>query len=732
MNGFLNRAVVVLAFCGWTFGEQPTVRSLWADKDLVLDTEPSSSFWRAAVPVYMEMSSCMKHLLMILVLACSVVRAQSSDVPPAESFRVLPPSAEGPSITPYLRYQTEMAWRQDDQRRKQWETIGTEKDLLRLQKELSDHLLDMLGGLPASKAPLNPQITGRIKMNGFHIDKLIFESLPGVYVSALVYVPDDDHKTHPAVLVPSGHSANGKNYYQALCQRLVERGYVVINWDAVGQGERSQFWDAKKSKSRYNLICAEHAILGNLAYLAGTNLARWEIWDGIRALDYLLTRPDVDPQRINITGTSGGGTQTAYIAALDPRIKVVAPSCFITSLPMRVYNRIFQDPDSDPEQDLYGMISTGIDHPGLLLMMYPRPVFVAAATLDFFPIEGTHKSFREVARLYSRFVHPDRIAMHEGYHGHQYSLENQEAAIDFLDHFNGLPPRRGFAPVKELDDKTLQVTRTGQVMLDYENARSLMDLIRDYYVEHKNRPAVDLKQLYYSDLYPGIKSWSVGEYHGTMPQSNEVLWEFGGSSESGDVKIDRYLLRHSQYLELPLLYIHKEKNSQRVLIWLGPSGKVSAQDWTDVTKYLDEGYDIVSVDPRGLGETRMQYKAVSPDDPTLAKIDFDRAYVDPLSGVLADYVYNAVLTGRPYFLQIIEDVEVASRFVHEKINEQSEFAVTGVGDAYSLANAAAEVLPNIKLISEPGSRILKWSNLVEEKRELWPIEFLLPNGAYVH
>jgi hypothetical protein len=128
----------------------------------------------------------------------------------------------------------------------------------------------------------------------------------------------------------------------------------------------------------------------------------------------------------------------------------------------------------------------------------------------------------------------------------------------------------------------------------------------------------------------------------------------------------------------------------------------------------------------------MRYKTASPDDPTLAKADFDQAYTDPLTSVLADYVYNSVLTGRPYFLQMIEDVEVAAHFVHEKTNEQPEFAVTGVGDAYSLANATSEVLPNIKLISEPGSRILKWSNLVEEKRELWPIEFLLPDGAYVH
>ena len=303
----------------------------------------------------------MKLLLTSCFLAVTLSSVHGQDVPPADAFRVLPESAEGPSITPYLRYQTELAWRQDDERRKRWGGIRTEQELLQLQQELRKHLLNMLGGLPTEKTPLNPQITGRIPMKGFHIEKLIFESLPGVYVTALVYVPENEAAKHPALLVPSGHAANGKVHYLELCQHLVQRGYVVISWDTVGQGERSQFWDAKAHKSRYNLICAEHAVLGNLAYLAGTNLARWEIWDGIRALDYLLTRADVDPERINTTGTSGGGFQTAHIAALDQRIKVAAPSCYITALPMRVYNRIFKDPDSDPEQDLRGSISNGID-----------------------------------------------------------------------------------------------------------------------------------------------------------------------------------------------------------------------------------------------------------------------------------------------------------------------------------------------------------------------------------
>jgi hypothetical protein len=206
------------------------------------------------------------HLIIagVLQLCLLSVSALAADAPLPEAFRVLPPvSAEKPAITPYLKYQTEMAWHEDDLRRAAWEGIGTEQELLKFQHELRKRLLDSIGGLPTEKSPLNAHTTGRIQMQGFHIEKLIFESLPGIYVAALVYAPDAAGK-HPAVLVPSGHSTNGKVYYQALCQRLVQRGYVVISWDAFGQGERSQFWDEKNHKSRYNLICAEHAILGNL------------------------------------------------------------------------------------------------------------------------------------------------------------------------------------------------------------------------------------------------------------------------------------------------------------------------------------------------------------------------------------------------------------------------------------------------------------------------------------
>ena len=663
------------------------------------------------------------------------VPALTQTAPPADAFRVLAPPSNGPQITPYLKYQTDMAWQQDEERIAAWRSIRTDADMFRLQRDLREKLLQMIGGLPKTRTPLRAKITGTIPMNGFHIKKVIFESLPGLYVTALLYVPDDREsgktKKYPAFLVPAGHATDGKDHYQSLCQRLVLRGYVVLAWDPVGQGERSQFWDAKAGKSRYNLICAEHAVLGNLAYLVGANLARWEIWDGLRAFDYLLTLPEVDSNRINITGTSGGGFQAIHIAALEPRIKVAAISCYITALPMRIHNRIFKDPDSDPEQDLYGMISNGMDNAGLLALMYPRPVFVAAAVLDFFPIEGAEKTFREVHQLYARFGHGDRIAMTEGYHGHEYSDANQEAAFEFMDHFNKMPAVRTLAPVQQLEGKQLQCTSTGQVMLDTQDAKPLTDFIRDYYTEHQVRPAESIRQLYLGKGYPGIRSWTAVPFDNVVPAAGTIAWESAGTSTFRDIAIDRYVLHHSHDLLMPLIHIHNTTGqSKGWVLWFSKDGKAVASDWAEIAKQLNAGYDLISFDFRGLGETRMRYKAVSEDDPSLALTDESQAYANPLSSVLADYVYNSLLTGRPYFLQMMEDADIAVRFSREKLHAGS-FSIVSDPDSALLGSAIASTLSGVNPDPHPAGDIMKWSEVVLQRRELWPIQYLLPGGAYI-
>ena len=657
--------------------------------------------------------------------------SSAQNLPPADAFEVLQKPKAGPAITPFLQYQLDEAWRQDEAQQKVWESIQTEADLQRIQKNMRASLLDMIGSLPDHKTDLHPRITGKIQMEGFSIEKLIFESLPGIYVTALVYVPDDHSTKHPAVLVPAGHATNGKIHYQVLSQRLASRGYIVIAWDPVGQGERSQFWDAKAGKSRYNLICAEHAVMGNLAYLAGSNLARWEIWDGMRAVDYLLTRADVDSDRISITGTSGGGTQATLIAALDPRIRVVAPSCYITSMPMRMGNRIFADPDSDPEQDLFGTLPNKVGYTGLLLLIYPRPVIVASAVLDFFPIEGARKSFRETQRVYERLNHADRIAMTEGYHGHQYSDENQEAALDFLDRFNRMPLRRGLLAAKELPDKDLLCTQSGQVMLDEKDARSLMDVIREYYEERKSTTHRNLPEQYQKSKPADIDNWATAQFTGAPPAPNQIAWESQGSTKFGDFQIDKYALRHSRLLVMPLLYIHKSAGEQSdIVLWFNETGKATSSDWPQIESLLRSGHDVVTFDFRGLGETRMPYTAVSPDDPLLGKLDFDHAYINPLSGVLANHVYNSFLEGRPYFFQMVDDARIAKRFAEGKLRVRVT-EVASSGETVSVAAAIAEVTPGIKLKRDSDSVVMTWQDLVEKKQETWPIWFLVPGGAYI-
>jgi len=679
-----------------------------------------------------------KNLLRRVAGACflctpvSCWAATAEDLPPAPAFFVsTPTSRQSPEVTPYLLYQTNIAWQQDQRRLARWAQVKTEDELLILRKELRTSVLEMIGGLPAEKTGLHATITGRVAGDSFHIEKLVYQSLPGLYVTALVYVPENGSRVHPAILVTAGHSQNGKLHYQELCQRLVKRGYLVISWDPVGQGERSQFWDAKAEKSRYNLICAEHAVMGNLAYLAGTSLARWEVWDGMRAVDYLLSRSDVDAQRISITGTSGGGFQAALIGALDERIKVIIPSCYITALPMRIANRIFVDPDSDPEQDLFGFVSKGVDHAGLLLMMYPRPVMVAAATLDFFPIQGTHKSFSEVSAFYERFGHGDRVQLAESYNDHQYSLKNQEAALSFLDRFNGIPPQHGLPPVTAFSDADLRVTRSGQISVDYPDAQPLLHYIAEYSAEARHSGQATLAQLYRKEQATEIASWSIDRYTGSAP-AHGVRWEPVGTAIAGTVHLDRYVLHHNTYLQMPLLHFHTSLPSTKgPVLWMSIHGKATQKEWPQIKALLDQGYEVFSFDFRGLGETRMNYRAVSPDDPDLVQGDFDQAYISPLSSVLANYVYNSLLTGRPYLLQMMDDVEVASLFVRCLDSRSQEIAIATSDDSYDLAVQFQKIDRRLKLISPQPAHPLNWSTLVTQGQEQWPIIFLMPSGALI-
>src|SRR5579864_4182475 len=181
-------------------------------------------------------------------------------------------------------------------------------DFARWQTEARSKFVELIGGLPTEKTPLNVRQIGEVRRESYTIRKIIFESRPEFYVTANLYVPLAGTPPFPAVLVPLGHGLAGKAYddYQRLFVGLVKHGYVVLTYDAVGQGERMQFWDPVFRHRGLVDKSNEHGLLGIRENLLGQNLARDLIWDGLRALDYLTSVPEVDASRIGVTGHSGG------------------------------------------------------------------------------------------------------------------------------------------------------------------------------------------------------------------------------------------------------------------------------------------------------------------------------------------------------------------------------------------------------------------------------------------
>ena len=657
---------------------------------------------------------------LLATVASGSVHSQTISIPSAADFQVLPAPVEGPTSTPFLQSQVDTAWAFDREREQRWNAIRSPKQLLDEQQRLRTLLLQSIGGLPTQRTPLHALVTGTIHRTGFRVEKLIYQSLPGVYVTALVYVPEDGRQSHPAILVPAGHSTDGKIHYQSLCQRLVKSGYVVLSWDPIGQGERSQFWDAASHGSRYNLICAEHAVLGNQAYLAGQSLARYEVWDAMRGLDYLLSRSDVDRRRIAITGTSGGGFQTAIIAALDPRIGVVIPSCYIMAMPMRIGNRIFRDPDSDPEQDPPGFVSSGIDHAGLLLLLYPRPVLVAAATLDFFPIEGTRKTVDEVHAIYARFSHGDRVQMIESYNEHAYSVANQEAALRFLA-AQWDTPIAPPSPVEDIPATQLICTHTGQVSTDFSDWTPVVELITKSNLPLRWTP--ERLRTFYQRTRTGNPAARlfVPDDGGATDKTNR--WALAGTSKIGNIRVDRYTVRYARYFTMPLLIIqNSNKTMHRAVLSLKGEGKLAPDDWPSIEAHLKRGEAVVTFDYRAQGENAMPYR-VQGDDPTLNPGSWQQEYGNPLSSVLADYTYNSIVLGRPYLLQKLEDIEIAMAFarVHMGVTDLH----IEIADDDVMRWCAQAVFPN--LVEGPVSSQLAGAYAAAEHSGHQRIDDLLPS-----
>lgn len=378
-------------------------------------------------------------------------------------------------------------------------SINSRHEFERYRKRVRETFLSSIGGLPDYPGD-SVETTGILERDGYSIELLSFESLPDFHVTANCYVPEGDGP-HPGILFLCGHieTAKADVLNQKSCIELALNGFVVVIIDPIAQGERTQYRNPETGEA---LVSGgggvfAHCYAGQKCFYAGANLARYMIHDARCVLDYLHSRPDIDEDRIGVTGTSGGGTQTLYLSLVDDRIDAAAPCCSVTEREewLKTGKRI------DAEQNVYSAISQGINYDDFVTAMAPRPVCIGAAASDeYFPIEGVHETFERTRRIYDLYDAEENVNSVIADTTHCSVYELGDGIFEWLcDHLSDAE----YVPHDELpvvDEADLHCTPQGSVRDAYTDERTIDDLIREFVAEnHPNtgtEPAIDERERY--------------------------------------------------------------------------------------------------------------------------------------------------------------------------------------------------------------------------------------------
>lgn len=519
----------------------------------------------------------------------------------AQDWVVFPRAGEGPHDQ-LTRRLNEIGLRQLGERARRVAAIRTREEAELRQREVREKILRLIGGLPAERGPLNTRQLGAVERGDYRFEKIVYESLPGFYVTANVYRPAQGSGPFPAILMPVGHSPGGKDSERETAIGLARKGFVVLKYDPIGQGERLQYYDPDLRASKVGGPTQEHSHANGHAFLIGDNVARYRIWDGMRGIDYLLTRKDVDPQRIGCTGCSGGGTLTTYIAALDERVQAAAPACYITSWE----ELLTKLGPQDAEQTFPRFLAEGLNIADYVELFAPKPYLIASTIEDFFPLEGARQTYEEARKFYALFGAADRLEWFIGPGPHGVPLQSREAIYSFflrrLANGEG-DPREQPAPLDPPEN--LLCTETGQVA-DSLGGETVFTLNR--------KRAAGL-------LAPRAAAASTEEVRALRARLVEAIAETAGmNAKPGEappeVKVHRRLVRPEYTVEL--ISFEVERGVEVTGLLLAPVGEgrkpavvaadlrpkeMQAAPRGDLDALARAGYVVMAIQPRGAPET---------------------------------------------------------------------------------------------------------------------------------
>jgi cephalosporin-C deacetylase-like acetyl esterase len=518
---------------------------------------------------------------------------------------------------------TDIAFAQLNARENVIASITEKTDWEKRQKEVREKLKVIIGEFP-EKTPLNPVVTGILKGDGFRVEKVIYESQPGLHVTAALFIPDGLEKKAPAILYCSGHTFDSfrSDTYQHAIINLVQKGFIVLAFDPVGQGERLQYLDKKGRNSIYRTPTHEHSYVGGQCFISGHSLAKYMIWDGIRSIDYLTSRVEVDPDRIGITGRSGGGTQTVYISAYDDRILAAAPENYVTSFRYLLESIGPQD----AEQNLPYLLKNNLDFADLLIVRTPKPTLIVSTLNDFFSIQGARETFNEVRSAYMAFDKVNNLHMTEDEAEHASTLKNRETTYAFFQKHLNNPGDSTDIAVTKFDKKELIVTSTGQVTTDFhsESIFSLNQKASIGIIEDRSRQ-LDSIEHNHGNLTSVIRNLT-----GYEEPESEDKYIFSGTVRHNNFTIEKYLLHGKNIRLIPLVVMIPDSlNKEKAIVLLNPDGKEKELSSGLPEYFASKGYYVILPDITGAGELAPEGEA---GDSYISHSSYNKWYAGILTG----------------------------------------------------------------------------------------------------
>lgn len=562
-------------------------------------------------------------------------------------------------------------------------SLKTAADWDRRAQVIRDSIISWTGPLP-ERTPLNARVTGILKRDGYVVEKILFESRPGYFVSANLYLPEKFSSPCPAQLNLIGHAQLGKadERYQRMSISQVKRGFIVLTMDQMGQGERG--------------LLSSHQIIGTQAFLCGTHVFNLMVWDAIRAIDYLTERPEVDKNKISITGSSGGGMMTTYILPFENRLAVAVPTCNPNTWSYRVHANL----SCDHEQVFFGAFAGTIDPRGdPLFVQTPKPLLLNTTTDDNLnPPRGVWKLGSWLFKSYSAHGVPEKFTTTMVRAPHAYNQEQREITYSWISRWTGGNSENYHEQEAIIETAEDLWAATGGNIFNETGSRRPQELVADYLDQnraawpivrkqngiknHKTEMAAHVKKILHTDL-----------------NVISVQSELKNESNSGNISVRKFIIEPEKGIILPGVVLSDVNSvpAKGTVLYINEKGKSGLlPDQVLATEILRSGYNICAIDIRGTGET-------SPD----------------MSNKFWDF-----LSGKPIFGQRVKDILSVIKWIENDLKESNIiYWGTGMGSVYG---AFAGVLSdNVSgfILEEP---LISFESIVNSEKPGYDHEILLP------